>query len=115
MSCTNPRRGSRTISVAIGQGLIAVTPIQMARMIPAVATGDAPFRVVSEFEPAGDQPKAIAQLSRGVTDGERFQTLLGLTGCPSKNEAESAGNAFGLIPCVGSVVSFRANRQDTSG
>jgi excinuclease ABC subunit B len=39
-----------------------------------------PFEVVSEFAPAGDQPKAIEQLSAGIRDGERFQTLLGITG-----------------------------------
>jgi excinuclease ABC subunit B len=39
-----------------------------------------PFRVVSEFEPAGDQPRAIAQLSDGLVRGDRFQTLLGITG-----------------------------------
>ena len=38
------------------------------------------FEVVSEFEPAGDQPSAIAQLSDGIEKGERFQTLLGITG-----------------------------------
>ncbi len=39
-----------------------------------------PFKVVSEFEPAGDQPKAIATLSAGLDRGERYQTLLGITG-----------------------------------
>ncbi len=39
-----------------------------------------PFRVVSTFAPAGDQPQAIAGLSEGVTRGDRFQTLLGITG-----------------------------------
>jgi excinuclease ABC subunit B len=38
------------------------------------------FQVVSDFAPAGDQPKAISELSIGVEDGERFQTLLGITG-----------------------------------
>src|SRR6516162_10257255 len=38
------------------------------------------FQVVSEFDPAGDQPKAIAELSEGITRGDRFQTLLGITG-----------------------------------
>ena len=38
------------------------------------------FRVQSPFEPAGDQPQAIAELSRGVLDGLRFQTLEGITG-----------------------------------
>ncbi len=39
-----------------------------------------PFRVVSEFGAAGDQPKAIEALSAGVLRGDRFQTLLGITG-----------------------------------
>jgi excinuclease ABC subunit B len=38
------------------------------------------FEVVSEFQPAGDQPQAIAQLAEGVKRGDRFQTLLGITG-----------------------------------
>jgi len=39
-----------------------------------------PFQVVSDFAPAGDQPTAIAQLAEGVEGGERWQTLLGITG-----------------------------------
>ncbi|MGK2958232.1 MAG: excinuclease ABC subunit UvrB, partial [Acidimicrobiales bacterium] len=39
-----------------------------------------PFQVVSPFQPAGDQPAAIAKLSEGLAAGERFQTLLGITG-----------------------------------
>ncbi|CAN5138265.1 excinuclease ABC subunit UvrB [soil metagenome] len=38
------------------------------------------FRVQSDFAPAGDQPKAIELLSEGINAGERFQTLLGITG-----------------------------------
>ena len=38
------------------------------------------FEVVSSFQPAGDQPHAIAGLSAGLNEGERFQTLLGITG-----------------------------------
>jgi len=38
------------------------------------------FLVESPFQPAGDQPKAIAALTRGVEDGLRFQTLEGITG-----------------------------------
>lgn len=38
------------------------------------------FRVQAPFEPAGDQPEAIAELSEGVQRGDRFQTLLGATG-----------------------------------
>jgi excinuclease ABC subunit B len=40
----------------------------------------AEFKVVSDFAPAGDQPKAIEDLSYGIETGERFQTLLGITG-----------------------------------
>ena len=38
------------------------------------------FRVVSDFVPTGDQPKAIQQLVEGVKKSEKFQTLLGVTG-----------------------------------
>ncbi len=41
---------------------------------------DNPLRVVAEFEPAGDQPVAIEQLTEGIVAGERYQTLLGVTG-----------------------------------
>ncbi|HTS89451.1 MAG TPA: excinuclease ABC subunit UvrB [Gemmatimonadales bacterium] len=38
------------------------------------------FQVIAPFEPAGDQPQAIAALSEGFHRGERYQTLLGVTG-----------------------------------
>src|SRR5205814_7470439 len=38
------------------------------------------FQLVSEFAPAGDQPKAIAELVEGYKSGKRFQCLLGATG-----------------------------------
>ena len=38
------------------------------------------FKVVSEYRPAGDQPKAIGELASGIENGQRFQTLLGITG-----------------------------------
>lgn len=38
------------------------------------------FEVVSKHKPAGDQPKAIAQLKQGIEAGNRYQTLLGVTG-----------------------------------
>jgi len=43
-------------------------------------TGAPTFAVVSEYQPAGDQPTAIAQLADGIERGLRFQTLLGITG-----------------------------------
>jgi excinuclease ABC subunit B len=38
------------------------------------------FEVQAPFEPAGDQPKAIAELTAGLRRGDRYQTLLGVTG-----------------------------------
>ena len=39
-----------------------------------------PFRVVADFSPAGDQPAAVAALAEGIGAGEKFQTLMGITG-----------------------------------
>ena len=38
------------------------------------------FNLISEYKPTGDQPKAIEYLSKGILDGKKFQTLLGVTG-----------------------------------
>ncbi len=38
------------------------------------------FQVVSQYKPSGDQPKAIDALAKGVLEGDKFQTLLGVTG-----------------------------------
>ncbi len=38
------------------------------------------FRLVSDFQPSGDQPQAIDELSEGIRRGDRYQTLLGVTG-----------------------------------
>jgi len=38
------------------------------------------FEVIAPFEPAGDQPRAIAALTEGLRRGDRYQTLLGVTG-----------------------------------
>ncbi len=48
--------------------------------MPASAPQLPQFKVESLFQPAGDQPKAIAQLAEGIERGDRFQTLLGITG-----------------------------------
>ena len=50
-----------------------VTPASYTARVP-------PFVLRSDFQPAGDQPKAIAALAEGVNRGDRFQTLLGITG-----------------------------------
>jgi excinuclease ABC subunit B len=44
------------------------------------AFSGSPFRLYLPFEPAGDQPEAIARLLEGLSDGLSFQTLLGVTG-----------------------------------
>ena len=41
---------------------------------------DSPFRLFQPFQPAGDQPTAIASLVEGIDDGLSYQTLLGVTG-----------------------------------
>jgi excinuclease ABC subunit B len=41
---------------------------------------DKAFKLVSEYDPQGDQPVAIGQLEQGITSGKRHQTLLGATG-----------------------------------
>ncbi|MBX9784743.1 MAG: excinuclease ABC subunit UvrB [Chitinophagaceae bacterium] len=39
-----------------------------------------PFQLHSPYQPAGDQPQAILQLTEGILNGEKYQTLLGVTG-----------------------------------
>ena len=46
----------------------------------AAITGGKPLTLVSPFEPAGDQPEAIAELIKGLEGAERDQVLLGVTG-----------------------------------
>ena len=38
------------------------------------------FKLISDFQPTGDQPEAIAQLVEGLNKGVPYQTLLGVTG-----------------------------------
>ncbi|WP_298165211.1 excinuclease ABC subunit UvrB [Novosphingobium sp.] len=47
---------------------------------PEKSEGGRPFRVVSEYQPAGDQPTAIADLVASAKEGEVTQVLLGVTG-----------------------------------
>jgi len=52
----------------------------MARPITDLQRTVAPFEVVSEFQPAGDQPTAIAEIERRILAGEKDVVLLGATG-----------------------------------
>ena len=54
------------------------TPHRPSR--PEKSEGGMPLKIVSEIEPKGDQPKAIAELVEGVERHERDQVLLGVTG-----------------------------------
>jgi excinuclease ABC subunit B len=47
---------------------------------PDKSMGGRPFRIVSDYEPAGDQPTAIAELTQSALTGEKTQVLLGVTG-----------------------------------
>src|SRR2546423_8543955 len=58
--------------------LITMVPL-MAAERPQSDIGR-PFRLNSEFQPAGDQPQAIEELCEGIAAGEREQVLLGVTG-----------------------------------
>src|SRR5213082_3834499 len=53
-----------------------------------------PFRISSEFAPAGDQPQAIDELCEGLERGERDQVLLGVTG---------SGKTFTMAHCIQKV------------
>ena len=50
------------------------------RPVNEISRSDAPFRVVSPFQPAGDQPAAIEELARRLNAGEKDVVLLGATG-----------------------------------
>ncbi len=47
---------------------------------PDKSMGGRPFKLVSDYQPAGDQPTAIAELNAAALDGDRTQVLLGVTG-----------------------------------
>lgn len=56
-----------------------VLPEFLTKRRPPVE-GSRAFKLVTEYEPAGDQPAAIAELMSGINDDERDQVLLGVTG-----------------------------------
>ncbi len=60
------------------RGAPLLLPARAAR--PQKSEGGIAFKLVSEFQPAGDQPTAIEELIQGLSGGERDQVLLGVTG-----------------------------------
>ena len=53
-----------------------------------------PFKLRSDYEPRGDQPRAIAELIAGIRRGDKHQTLLGVTG---------SGKTFSIANVVAQV------------
>jgi excinuclease ABC subunit B len=58
-----------------GQSFVPHRPVRSPKV-----DGGKKFKIVSDYEPAGDQPTAIAELVAGVDSGEKDQVLLGVTG-----------------------------------
>src|SRR3954463_12946208 len=58
----------------------ATTFVPHKPMRPDKAEGGKRFQLVSEYQPAGDQPTAIKELTEAALDGEKSQVLLGVTG-----------------------------------
>ena len=67
------RHRPRTVERRFEGRCILVTPGPYNSAVPL-------FKIHSEFQPAGDQPAAIANLATGINRGDKFQTLLGITG-----------------------------------
>jgi excinuclease ABC subunit B len=68
------------MSVPIPLAVVASDDPDQVRTGTFVRFPDSPFELYQPYPPAGDQPEAIDKLVEGVTDGEVFQTLLGVTG-----------------------------------
>ena len=69
---------SQTPQTGFSEAQAAWVPHRPAR--PEKVEGGVTFKLVSEFEPKGDQPNAIAELVEGLKEKERDQVLLGVTG-----------------------------------
>lgn len=61
--------------------LLQASPCQSTFVLPPfLYLASMPFQLHSPYQPAGDQPTAIVQLTEAILNGERYQTLLGVTG-----------------------------------
>lgn len=60
--------------------LSSLAGASMEGKLPVARLSSQPFQVVSPYEPAGDQPDAIARLATNIDAGMRYETLLGVTG-----------------------------------
>ena len=68
------------MSSTLARKLAEAAPVTFEPKKQAAKTGGKPLRVVSEYQPAGDQPTAIRDLVGSLQSGERDQVLLGVTG-----------------------------------
>ncbi len=68
------------MSSTLARKLAEAAPVTFEPKKQAAKTGGKPLRVVSEYQPAGDQPTAIHDLVGGLQSGDRDQVLLGVTG-----------------------------------
>jgi excinuclease ABC subunit B len=82
-------RKSRQLPYERGE---ATPPAVQERFAPASA--DARFKLVSDFQPKGDQPRAVGELSEGLLRGDKQQVLLGVTG---------SGKTFTIASAIANV------------
>ena len=68
------------MSSTLAQKIAAAPPVTFVPKKQAAKAGGKPLRVVSPYEPSGDQPTALRDLVAGLQGGERDQVLLGVTG-----------------------------------
>ena len=68
------------MSSTLARKLADAPPVTFEPKKQPTKTGGKPLRVVSEYQPAGDQPTAIHDLVAGLQSGDRDQVLLGVTG-----------------------------------
>ncbi len=68
------------MSSTLARKLAEAAPVTFVLQKQAAKPMQHPLRVKSEYEPAGDQPAAIRELTAGISQGERDQVLLGVTG-----------------------------------
>ena len=68
------------MSSTLARQIAAAPPVTFAPKKQAAKSDGKPLRVKSDYEPAGDQPTAIRELTAGIQQGERDQVLLGVTG-----------------------------------
>ncbi len=68
------------MSTTLARKLAEAPPVAFEPKKQPAKPGGKPLRVVSDYQPAGDQPMAIKELTTGIHGGERDQVLLGVTG-----------------------------------